>query len=324
MSTKDTVLALFEKNKGFFVSGERIAEELNISRTAVWKAVKKLQSEGYEIRAITNRGYCLDKNNDVLTERGIRSHLSDSFKYLRPEVFVRVESTNNICLEKAEQGEDEGYVAIAGSQSAGRGRRGRAFFSPAGSGIYMSILLRPEGIPDSSILNLTTLAAVAVSEAIEAVSGKEAQIKWVNDIYMNGKKVCGILSEASYGAESGKLEAVVVGIGINAYVPKSGFPSSIADIAGSVFDEPATGLKNRLAAEVLNHFMSYYSELPETTYSEGYVKRSMVIDKDITVRKNGLNEPAHATGLTDDFGLIVRYEDGREEVLSSGEVSIVL
>ena len=96
MSTKDTVLALFEKNKGFFISGERIAEELNISRTAVWKAVKKLQSEGFEIKAVTNRGYCLDKESDVLTVRGIRSHLDDSNKCLRPEVFVRVESINTV------------------------------------------------------------------------------------------------------------------------------------------------------------------------------------------------------------------------------------
>ena len=154
MSTKDTVLALFEKNKGFFISGERIAEELNISRTAVWKAVKKLQSEGYEIKAVTNRGYCLDKESDVLTVRGIRSHLDDSNKGLRPEVFVRVESTNTVCIEKAEAGEPEGYIAIAGSQSAGRGRRGKAFFSPAESGIYLSILLRPAGLTENQVKTL--------------------------------------------------------------------------------------------------------------------------------------------------------------------------
>ena len=189
MSTKDTVLALFEKNKGFFISGERIAEELNISRTAVWKAVKKLQSEGYEISAVTNRGYCLDKESDVLTVRGIRSHLDENCKALRPEVFVRVDSTNTKCIEKAENGEPEGYVAVSGSQSAGRGRRGKAFFSPAESGIYMSILFRPEGLTENQVLHFTTMTATAVSEAIEAVSGKKAEIKWVNDIFINGKKV---------------------------------------------------------------------------------------------------------------------------------------
>ena len=324
MSTKDTVLALFEKNKGFFVSGERIAEELNISRTAVWKAVKKLQSEGYAIKAVTNRGYCLDKDSDVLTVRGIRNYLDEYGKDLRPEVFVRVDSTNTACLEKALEGEAEGYVAIAGSQNAGRGRRGRAFFSPAESGIYMSLLLRPEGLSDKDVLHLTPMAAAAVSESIEALTDKKTDIKWVNDIFINGKKVCGILCEASYGIPGEKLESVIVGIGINAYAPQGGFPSAIADIAGSVFDEPVTGLKNRLAAEVLNRFMAYYRKLPETAYSDEYTRRSMVIDKDVTVHDGQNDYPAHVLGLDEDFGLIVRYPDGSEDILRSGEISIKL
>jgi len=322
MSTKDTVLALFEKNKGFFISGERIAEELNISRTAVWKAVKKLQSEGYEIKAVTNRGYCLDKESDVLTVRGISSHLNDNCKNLRPEVFVRVDSTNTRCIEKAEEGESEGYVAVAGTQSAGRGRRGKAFFSPAESGIYMSILLRPVGLTENQVLHFTTMAAAAVSEAIEDVSGKKAEIKWVNDVFIDGKKVCGILSEASYGINTAKLEYVIVGIGINAYEPAGGFPSSISDIAGCVFDEPSAGLKNRLAAEVLNRFMAYYEHLPETPYSDEYIKRSMVTGKDITVHKGKEMIRAHVLGIDEEFGLKVRYEDGSVEVLRSGEISI--
>ena len=322
MSTKDTVLVLFEKNKGFFISGERIAEELNISRTAVWKAVKKLQSEGYEIKAVTNRGYCLDKESDVLTERGIRSNLQDYCKDLRPEVFVRVDSTNTKCIEKAETGEPEGYVAIAGSQSAGRGRRGKAFFSPAKSGIYMSILLRPVGLTENQVLHFTTMAAAAVSEAIESVSGKKADIKWVNDIFIDGKKVCGILSEASYGVQTGKLEYVIVGIGVNAYEPSGGFPSSISDVAGKVFDEPSAGLKNRLAAEILNRFMAYYEHLPETPYSEEYIRRSVVTGKDVTVHKGNEMVKAHVLGIDQEFGLKVRYEDGSVEVLRSGEISI--
>ncbi len=322
MSTKDTVLALFEKNKGFFISGERIAEELNISRTAVWKAVKKLQSEGYEIKAVTNRGYCLDKESDVLTVNGIRSHLDENCKSLRPEVFVRVDSTNSICAEKAKGGESEGYVAVAGTQSAGRGRRGKAFFSPAESGVYMSILLRPVGLTENQVLHFTTMAAAAVSEAVEALSGKKTEIKWVNDIFIDGKKVCGILSEASYGIETGKLEYVIVGIGINAYEPTEGFPVSIADIAGCVFDKPETGLKNRLAAEVLNRFMAYYRCLPDTPYSDEYIKRSMVTGKDIIVFRNGESVRAHVLGIDEEFGLKVRYEDGSVEILRSGEISI--
>ena len=322
MSTKDTVLALFEKNKGFYISGEKIADELNISRTAVWKAVKKLQSEGYEIKAVTNRGYCLSKEADVLSVRGIRSHLDDNCKSLRPEVFVRVDSTNSVCLEKAAEGEREGYVAVAGSQSAGRGRRGKAFFSPAESGIYMSLLLRPVGLTEDQVLHFTTMAAAAVSEAIEAVSDKTAEIKWVNDVFVNGKKVCGILSEASYGIQDRNLECVVIGIGINAYEPSDGFPAAIADVAGCVFDEPKAGLKNRLAAEILNRFMAYYKKLPDTPYSAEYIKRSMVTGKDVTVHKGKEQVPAHVLGIDEEFGLKVAYEDGTVEVLRSGEISI--
>ncbi len=322
MGTKDTVLALFEKNKGFFISGERIAEELNISRTAVWKAVKKLQFEGYNIKAVTNRGYCLDKEADVLTARGIRSYLNDDCQDIRPEVFVRVDSTNSVCLEKSAAGEKEGYLAVAGSQSAGRGRRGKAFFSPADSGIYMSLLLRPEGLTEEQVLHFTTMAATAVSEAIEAVSDKKADIKWVNDIYIDGKKVCGILSEASYGIQNGSLECVIIGIGINAYKPEEGFPEAIENIAGSVFDKPEIGLKNRLVAEILNRFMAYYKKLPDTPYSEEYIKRSVVTDKDIIVLKNKEQIPAHVLGIDEKFGLKVIYDDGTVEVLRSGEISI--
>ena len=166
------------------------------------------------------------------------------------------------------------------------------------------------------------MAAAAVSEAIEAVSGREAEIKWVNDIFIDGKKVCGILSEASYGINTGKLEYAIVGIGINAYEPAGGFPSSIADVAGSVFKEPSIGLKNRLAAEVLNRFMEYYRHLPETPYSEEYIRRSMLTGKDVTVHKGKEMIKAHVLGIDEEFGLKVRYDDGSVEIVRSGEVSI--
>lgn len=324
MSTKDTVLELFEKNKGFFISGQQIASELNITRTAVWKAVKILQREGYEIKAVTNRGYCLDKDADVLSVRGIRSYLSEDCASLRPEVFVNVGSTNNVCRDKASLGEPEGYVAVAGAQTAGRGRRGRSFYSPAGTGIYMSILLRPQGLTGDQVLGLTTMAAVAVSESIEAVSDKKAEIKWVNDIYVDGKKVCGILSEAMYAVPSGVLESVIVGIGINAYAPKSGFPSDIKERAGSVFDKTEVDLKNRLTADILNRFMKYYDDPKSDKVYDEYRTRSLVIDKDINVLKKDAAVKAHVLDINRDCGLVVRYQDGTEEVLDSGEISIRL
>ena len=328
MSTKDTVLALFEKNKGFYVSGEKIASDLNISRTAVWKAVKKLQSEGYEIKAVTNRGYCLDKESDVLTAHGIRSFLGDEYPCLKPEVFVTVDSTNNVCRAKAEEGEEEGYVAVAGAQTSGRGRRGRSFYSPAGSGIYMSILLRPEDFSEKQVLQLTTMAAVAVSAAVEKVSGKTAGIKWVNDILIEGKKVCGILTEAITDFETGQIEYLITGIGIN--TSEKSFPEDLKDIAGSVSAEGLSGHeKALLAAAVVERFLRYTKDL--SGFMDSYRSRSMIIGKEITVytgtyRKDPTQElggrPARALGIGDDGALEVMYTDGSRERLRSGEVSI--
>lgn len=323
MSTKDTVLELFEKNRGFFISGEKIASDLNVSRTAVWKAVKKLQKEGYEIEAITNRGYCLAKNSDILSVQGIRSHLSPLCSDLRPDVFISVDSTNNICRQRANLGEEEGYVAIAGAQTNGRGRMGRSFYSPSDTGIYMSILLKPVSFPGAQVLRLTTMAAVAVCEAIESMSDSKADIKWVNDIFIDGKKVCGILSEGSYSLEDGSIDAVVVGIGINAYTPKDGFPPEIADIAGSVFESSGAGKRNHLAAEVLNRFMYYYTGNSTADHMSSYRERSIVLGKDIEFTKHDKTYKAHAVDLDENGGLIIRYRDGREDLLDSGEVSIV-
>ena len=323
MSTKDTVLELFEKNRGFFISGEKIASDLGISRTAVWKAVKKLQSEGYEIEAITNRGYCLAKNSDILSVQGIRNYLDENASRLRPEVFVTADSTNNVCMKKAAHGEEEGYVAIAGAQTKGRGRRGRGFFSPADTGIYMSIILRPDAYPGTQVLRLTTMAAVAVCEAIEKLSGRAADIKWVNDVYVGGRKVCGILSEASYGLEDGRLDCVIVGIGINAYRPRGGFPHELSGKAGSVFDHQSSGKRNQLTAEVLNRFMAYYNSGATDDHFDAYRKRSLVTGKDVDISKGGDIRRAHVLDLDENCGLSVRYEDGSEDVLNSGEVSIV-
>lgn len=322
MSTKETVLELFEKNRGFYISGQQIASELNITRTAVWKAVKILQKEGYKIEAVTNRGYCLDKDADVLSVRGIRSRLSEDCAGLRPEVFLSVGSTNTLCHEKARSGEAEGYVAVAGAQTAGRGRRGRSFYSPAGTGVYMSLLLRPQGFTGDQVLGLTTMAAVAVSESIEALSGKKAEIKWVNDIFVDGKKVCGILSEAMYEVPSGALQCVIVGIGINAYAPEAGFPPEISESAGCVFDKPEVDLKNSLVAEVLNRFMKYYDDPKSDAVYDEYRTRSMVIGKDVKVLKKDSALKAHVLDIDRDCGLVVRYPDGTEEVLNSGEISI--
>lgn len=323
-STRERLARLFEDNKGVYLSGERIAGELRISRTAVWKAVNSLKSAGYELTAIRNKGYCLSENTDILSGQGVIRYLGDLNDQLHIEVFPEISSTNTYLSQKALEGAAEGLVAIAGRQSAGRGRRGRTFESPADSGVYMSILLRPEGMLPEDAVRITTMAAVSVCEAIEEVSERQAQIKWVNDVFIDGRKVCGILTEAAFGPETGCLEHIIVGIGINVYQPEGGFDSSIKDIAGAVFTEKQNDGRNHIAAAVLNAFMHYYmpDEQTQKQYVSEYRRRSLVIGKPVSVLKPEGPINAMALDIDGDCHLLVRYADGSTESLSSGEISI--
>lgn len=322
MGTKEKLLSLFEEQKGTYLSGEEIAERLSVSRTAVWKAVKSLRNEGYEIDAVQNKGYSLSVKTDILSAQGIRKYLNSACGSLELHVLSETGSTNTLLREKANAGTAEGCTLLANTQTEGRGRLGRSFYSPVDTGIYMSILLRPAGLSAGQAVKLTTMAAVAACEAIEEVSKKQAQIKWVNDIYMDGKKVSGILTEASLGLEDGSLDYVVLGIGINAYPPAEGFPKEIDQIAGAVFRERQNDGKNRLAAAFLNHFMDDYTAGKIEDHVEKYRERSLVIGKEITVLSSVGGEKALALDVDEECRLIVQYQDGRTERLSSGEISI--
>ena len=219
MSTKENILALFEENKGIYFSGEEIAVQLSVSRAAVWKAVNALRSDGYVIDAVPNKGYRLSMNTDILSVQGIEKYLDPQNRQLTIQVLPEVSSTNTMLREKANEEIPEGYVIIANGQTEGRGRRGRSFYSPVDTGIYLSILLRPKEIATNELTNLTSMAAVAACETIEEVSGQTPGIKWVNDIYIGGRKVSGILTEASISMENVSVEYVVVGIGFNVYLP---------------------------------------------------------------------------------------------------------
>lgn len=187
MTVKEHILALLDSRKGEYLSGEDIAGQLSVTRSAVWKAIKSLQTEGYSIQAVTNKGYSLSAQTDILSAAAVSRYLDARGQKLSLEVFKSVVSTNEMVKTLASGGEAEGKVILAEEQTAGRGRKGRPFFSPSGTGIYMSILLRPKlSAADATLL--TTSAAVAVALAIESVSGLSTQIKWVNDVFMNGKR----------------------------------------------------------------------------------------------------------------------------------------
>ena len=321
MSVKERLLPLLQACGKDYLSGEDAAKLLGVSRNAVWKAVSSLKKEGYNIEAVTNRGYRLVNSGDILSPSEIENNLTELKGMLDIKVKETVTSTNALLKEKAALGAPEGTVLIALKQTAGRGRFQRSFFSPSDSGIYMSILLRPN-IPAENAVLITTAAAVAVAEAAENLSGRKAGIKWVNDVLIDGKKICGILTEASLNIESGSLDYAVIGIGLNAYEPKGGFPDEIKDIAGAIFKEQNDGLRSKLTAAVLESFFKYYKDISERKYLKAYRERCIVLGKQINILSSSGSSPALALDIDENCHLRVKYPNGEETLLSSGEVSI--
>ena len=320
MLIKDRVLEALEANRGEYFSGEALAGKLQVSRSAVWKAISQLRESGYPIDAVSNRGYCLRAESAILSPQSIAQYLT--VPGLAVEVQPVVTSTNTLLRQQAEAGAPEGTVLAAVTQTAGKGRRDHSFFSPPDSGLYLSFLLRPE-LAAQEALALTTCAAASVALAIEDCAGVDAQIKWVNDVFCRGKKVCGILTEAALDLETGGLQYAIVGIGVNLFPPEGGFPPELNE-AGAVFDSKPQGLESRsqLAGSILNHFFSFYPNLAEKPFFGDYRKRSLVLGQPITILERGQTRPAVALDLEEDFSLRVREEDGTVRCLSSGEVSV--
>lgn len=323
MAVKDKILEIFEADRGTFHSGEELASVLGVSRNAVWKAVKQLEADGYNFDAVTGKGYRLLEDCDVLSEFGIRKYLGDCQNKFNLKVYKTISSTNTVLKELAAEGAPEGTILIASEQTSGRGRMNRKFYSPTGTGLYMSILLRPRMNAEEALF-LTTAAAVAVARVIEEISGKTAGIKWVNDVFVEGKKVCGILTEASFDMESGGLEYAISGIGLNISSPEGGFPDEIKDIASAIFDKESVpkDAKNRITAGIIKYFTEYYETLSQRTFFDEYVRRSIIIGHDIKVTGRGEPRAAKALAIDENCNLKVQYEDGSQELLSSGEVSI--
>lgn len=325
MSTKDNVLkALSDKNQ--YLSGSQIAEGLGISRNAVWKAVKQLESDGFIIEAVPNKGYKLVFSPEIISAENISEFLSTSSIGRNITVFAEIDSTNNyaksIC-QSVDMSSLDGNVIIAESQSAGRGRLGRTFCSPKKSGIYFSVILKPSVEIEKAPL-ITSASAVAVCEAIESVCGGNPRIKWINDIFMNGRKICGILTEASVNFESAALDYAIIGIGINTGSVKEVFDSELLGIASSIEDECGISVsKCRLIAEILNRLEYRLSQLENRLFMEDYRKYSCIIGERIAVIKAGSEREAVACDIDDMAGLIVKYDDGSSETLNSGEARII-
>ena len=292
-----------------YVSGEKIGEELNLSRTSIWKAIQRLQQEGLEIDSIKNRGYKLIQGDLILPEL-IQENTNLTIRY-KPET----KSTQTDAKEGIEAGNQGNTLYLSTCQTAGRGRFQRPYYSPSQGGIYMSLHIQPN-LPYEKLPSYTLLVAAAVYKAIKNLTMIEVDIKWVNDIYCKNKKIAGILTEAMTSVETGLVTDVIIGLGINFSI--ADFPEDLKEKAGSLFMAPTPISRNDLISEIWNCFYNTYSD--ELLYI--YKERSIVLGKEVTFQLDGKFKKGLAKEISESGQLQVELEDKHTIWLNSGEISL--
>ena len=317
---KTELLTVLRETDGY-VSGQALCEKFGVSRTAVWKAVNQLKEAGYEIESVQNKGYRLAVSPDTVSEEELKSIRKTEWVGQEIFYFPVLNSTNTKAKQLAEEGYPSGTLVVAEQQDAGRGRRGREWASPRGVGIFMTLMLKPDILPNNASM-LTLVAALAVAAAIRKCTGRPAGIKWPNDIVMNGKKVCGILTEMS--AQIDYVNHVVVGIGIN--VHNESFPEDIAQIATSLYLETGARYQRaELIEEIWEQFERYYAVFLQTQDLSGLVKEyeAHLVNMHQSVRVIDPKESfeGRAMGITPRGELMVDTWESRR-LVSAGEVSV--
>lgn len=340
MQTKEKVLEYLSRNKNSFVSGEKLAEICGVSRAAIWKTVKTLRDEGFNIEGTTGGGYVLKGIFDVFSADLFKACFFENypeFKNSTIECFSEIDSTNSYAkrlLAKAgnlydsngnltEDGRQlSDSIYFAEKQTAGRGRMGRTFYSPAKTGIYISMIYAPKG-GIKSPAQITAFTAVAVRRAIKKTCGIDAEIKWINDLFYNGKKICGILAEGVTNFENGTIEAAVDGIGVNIH-DNDLFSAELKKIAGGIEKNVS---RCELAAAVAGETLRIFHENPKEIIKE-YKDASLLIGKEIQVHPVISTEEgvysAKAIDIDENAGLVIQTENGKIRTLSSGEVRVRL
>lgn len=319
MPMKDEVLRHL-LNTDMPLSGSELARMLGVSRNAVWKAIEALRADGYNIEAATNRGYRISSAPDMLNVPEIVRWMQPGEIGCEFEIHNEIASTNIRAKELALQGAPHGTVVLARRQSSGRGRFGRSFYSPDDSGLYASFILRPQLGAERAVM-ITSMAAVAVARAMERVADVQAKIKWVNDVYIGAKKACGILCEAGLDFESGQMQYVVAGIGVN--VGRMDFPPELDEIATSISNECGRDIaRSRFCGELINELNALYPQLESGAFMQESRERSNVIGRDVFVLRGNERYPATAVDIDDNGSLIVRTPDGKTDILHSGEISV--
>lgn len=323
MGTKQLVLEMLERHRAQNVSGEKIADALKLSRNMVWRAVNELRQDGYSIEAVTNKGYRLNSESDILSVEGIKPYLSHSELAQNIQIFAELDSTNREAKAQAIENVAHGTVILANEQKNGRGRYERTFYSPRNTGLYMSMILRTNEMGFINPTAITAYAALCVCDAIQAVTALEPSIKWVNDIYLNGKKVCGILTEAISEFESNSIREIIVGIGINIRTEQCDFPEAIRKLAGSIDPDGQLRVsRNRIAAEIINRLLR--SDWPtETDLFHQYKQRLFILGKKLNVTKGKESFCATALDIDAQGRLVVVNSNGETVTLSSAEISIL-
>ena len=330
MSTKLTLLEVLNENTNTYLSGQQLADRLGLSRNAVWKAMKKLQEQGYIIESKAGTGYRLREQTDIVTADYLKEHVTRPCRY---QLFDVTDSTNRVARElDVSDCREQPYIIVANEQTKGRGRLGRNFYSPPGTGLYMTIAFCPDFGLDKAML-VTTIAAVAVCRAIEQVTGLYPKIKWVNDIYLNGKKVSGMMTEAQSNFETGNIDKIILGIGVNCF-PGS-FPEELSDIATYLQNPPKPFSRGQLAAAIINQFFDAIQQKDTGTLIREYKAKSFILGERITIYntisgqspdRNTKGIKARAIDIDENGGLVVAYLEGRRmremETLTTGEVSI--
>lgn len=318
---KEEILRLLRSADGY-ISGQELCNRFGVSRTAVWKAINQLKEAGYEIEAQQNKGYRLMAAPDLMTEAEIKSLMHTDWVAKEVLYFDTIDSTNTKAQELAEKGYPSGTLVVADKQESGKGRRGRSWVSPSGTGIFMTLMIKPDINPNNASM-LTLVAALAVAKAITSVTGEEALIKWPNDIVVNGKKVCGILTEMN--AQFDYINHIVVGIGIN--VHNESFPEEISQMASSLTIEAGGKRFHRaqIIAETMSYFEQYYDTFLKTQDLSALVREydKLLVNRNKSVRVLDPKEPfdGKAMGITPKGELIVDTWESRK-LVSSGEVSV--
>ena len=322
--SRERVLSLLRERQGEYVSGEAMSRALGISRAGVWKAIEGLRQEGYTIASAPNRGYCLEDAPDRLRVGELFGLLSDAKIGSQLLCLDVIDSTNTECKRRAMDGAPEGLVVTAEEQTGGRGRRGRSFQSPRGTGLYLSALFRPELEP-ARVGDFTAWVAVAVCDGIEACCGVRPQIKWTNDIVLEGKKLVGILTELGLESETNTLDYMVTGIGVNVNQSPEDFSPEIRDMATSLSQILGRPVRRaELAAQIVLALDRMYAGYPEdrAEYLAKYRADCITTGHQVQLITPTARRQAFALEIDDDFNLVVELYNGKRETVSAGEVSV--